>query len=199
MRLNLYFGGDAAAWWVDEIRIYNGTASPEWLYARGTFFKTPLGATWTGDADIALGDPDGAGGLPATIHFGGMTLASRPFDAVNEPIGGGKALPADARPFAPGGILHCSGILQMAPRAAEATLLRLGYRLSWRLDRTTGPDTGYSDVMKQAPEGILDEEPLAGSDGELIMFVAAFGDPKAVPMPFPADCPVPDQDVTPSP
>ncbi len=192
MRLNLYFGGDASAWWVSEIRIYNGSARGEWLSARGSFFKSALGSAWSGDQDIAMTDPEGVGGLPASVHFGGLTLASRPFDGINEPIVGGKVLPEDARPFGPGGVLHCSGILQMTPGRAEAALLGLGYRLSWRLDRTTGPNTGYAESMKSAPNGVIHEEPLPGSSGELIMFVAPFGDPNAVPIPFPSDCPVAD-------
>jgi hypothetical protein len=189
MRLNLYFDGDAGTWWVNEIRVYDGTANPGWLYARGTFFKTALGGTWSGDIDIPMTDADVAGRLPASVHFGGLTLASGRFDGVNEPFGGGIAVPPNARPFAVGGTLHCSGILQMTPKQAEATLLKLGYRLSWRLDRTTGPNTGYAEAMKDAPDGVLHDEPLPGTDGELIMFVAPFGDPQAVPVPFPADCP----------
>src|SRR4029078_12739275 len=90
----------------------------------------------------------------------------------------------------PGGVLHCSGVLQMTPARAEAALLGLGYRLSWPLARTTAPNRGYAEAMKTAPNGVIHEEPLPGSSGELIMFVAPFGDPKAVPIPFPSDCPV---------
>jgi len=192
MRLNLYFKSDATAWWVDEIRIYDGTAKPEWLTARGTFFKTPLGATWTGDQDVTMG---GSG----RVRFGGLTLASRAFDGINEPIGGGVPLPAGARPFAPGGVLHCSGILQMTPQAAQSTLLSLGYRLSWRLVRTTGPNTGYADIFREAPLGVIFQEPFAGDGGELIVFVAPAGDPKAVALPFPDDCPRADPNRTPPP
>jgi hypothetical protein len=194
MRLSLYFKGDAIASWVDEIRIYDGEVDGKWLTARGTFFKTPLGAQWTGDQDIAVADPNGQ---PARVHFGDMLLINHPFDGVNEPVGGGIVLPENARPFGIGGNLHCSGILQMSPQDAEVVLLKLGYRLSWRLMRTTGPATGYADMMARAPAGILIEEPTAGSEGELIVFVAPMGDPKAVPLPYPADCPVHDPNQTP--
>lgn len=196
MRLNMYFAGDATAWWVEEIRIYNGEPQGEWLEARGTYFKSALGAVWSGDQDVTFTDPRG---LPARLHLGGLTLAVRPFDGVKEPPGGGIALPENARPFAPGGVLHCSGILQMTPKQAEAVLLQLGYRVSWRLDTTTGPNTGFASVMKDAPAGIIHEEGLAGSDGSLIMFVAPFGDKNAQPVPVDADCPIADPNVTPPP
>ena len=196
MRMNLYFGGDATASWVEEIRIYDGEVAADWLTTRGTFFKTPLGGGWAGDQDITVPDPKGQ---PARIHFAGLTLVSRSFDGVNEPPGGGIAMPENATPFATGGALHCSGILQMAPKQAEATLLALGYRLSWRLVRTTGPNTGYAEIHKTAPDGVINTDGLAGSSGELIMFVAPFGDRGADPVPFPSDCPQSDPNLTPPP
>jgi hypothetical protein len=198
MRMNLYFGGDARSWWVDEIRVYDGTADPKWLSARGPLFRTPNGASWSGDQDISL-TGEGGGGQPATVHLAGLMLASRPFDGITEPIGGGVALPENARPFGEGGDLRCSGILQMTPVQAEATLLGLGYRLSWRLERTTGQNTSFSEIMAHAPVGIIIGEPLAGSSGELIVFTAPPGDPLAIPVPFPADCPRSDPNATPPP
>ena len=190
-RLYLYFGGDATSWWVDEIRIYNGAQQGEWLYATGQFFRSPLGTVWRGNLDIEMRDADHVGGTPARVHFGGLALASRPFDGVNEPPAGvGVVLGTADRPFGPGGPLHCSGILQMTPAQAEAQLLALGYSLSWRLDRTTGPNTGFAEPTKRAPAGVIIEEPSPGQDGELIVFVAPFGDERAVPIPFPDDCPV---------
>jgi putative zinc finger protein len=185
MRMNLSFAGDAASTWVEEIWIYDGEVAGDWLTARGTFFKTPLGGTWTGDQDIAVNDPSGQ---PARIHFGGLTLINRPFDGVKEPPGGGIKLPEHATPFGVGGELHCLGILQMTPKQAEAVLLKLGYRLSWRLVTTTGPNTGFASVLQDAPAGVINSDGLPGSEGELIMFVAPFGDPGAKPVPIPADC-----------
>lgn len=184
MRLNLYFGGDESSWWVSEIRIYDGKPRGEWVTWTGTWFRAPIGAAWTGDLELSA--PGG------TLHMGGLVLRSMPFDGVNEPVGGGIALPADARPFSKGGALYCSGILQLAPKEAELALLGLGYRLSWRLDTTTGPNTGFSEVMANAPAGVIHQEPLPGTGGELIVFVAPFGDPQAVPLPFPSDCPAVD-------
>ena len=196
MRMNLYWAGDATASWVNEIRIYDGEVSGHWLTAGGTYFKTPVGGGWTGDQDIVFAD---SSGRPARIHFGGLTLITRSFDGVKEPLGGGIALPENAQPFGVGGELHCRGILQMTPKQAEAVLLKLGYRLSWRLDTTTGPNTGFASVMQDAPAGVIESEGLAGSGGELIMFVAPFGDAHAKPVPFPADCLQADPNATPPP
>lgn len=189
MRLYLYFGGDESAWWVDEVRIYNGAANGDWLAARGIFFKTPLGAAWAGDQDIAMG--------PGVVHFAGMTLAMHAFDGVNEPPGGGIDLPENAQPFAAGGVLHCSGILQLPPLEAEKTLLALGYRLSWRLMTTTGPNTGFAEAMPRAPgRAVIMQEPPVGNSGELIMFAAPPDDPAAKPVPYPSDCPDPNRPAT---
>jgi hypothetical protein len=196
MRLNIYFAGDAQASWAEEVWIYDGEVAGKWLTARGTFFKTPLGAAWAGDQDITFQDPSG---LPARLHLGGLTLINHPFDGIKEPPGGGIKLPENARPFSPGGELHCSGILQMTPKEAEAVLLKLGYSLSWRLETTTGPNTGFASIVRDAPAGVIHTEGLAGSDGDLIMFVAPFGDKRANPVPFPADCPQSDPNLTPPP
>jgi hypothetical protein len=53
--------------------------------------------------------------------------------------------------------------------------------------------------MPHAPDGVIGEEPVPGSSGELIVFVAPFGDPQAKPLPFPSDCPVTDPNQTPPP
>jgi hypothetical protein len=197
-RLYLYFGGDATSWWVDEIRIYNGAKQAEWLSGKGPFFRTPVGAVWRGSQDIEMRDPDHVGGTPARVHFGGLALVSRPFDSVNEPPGGvGIVLDERDRPFGPRGALHCSGILQMTPTQAEIELSSFGYSLSWRLDTTTGPNMGFAEAHKHAPAGVIIDEPLPGSNGELIVFVAPFGDERAVPIPFPDDCPASDPNAPP--
>ena len=99
----------------------------------------------------------------------------------------------------PGDHRGCSGILPMNPKQAEAVLLKLGYRISWRLDTTTGPNSGFASEMQDAPAGVINSEGLGGSGGELIMFVSPFGDAEAKPVPFPADCPQPDPNATPPP
>ena len=57
----------------------------------------------------------------------------------------GMAVGENDRPFASGGKLHCSGILQMTPaRTRRRRCSSLGYRLSWRRITTTGPNTGLA-------------------------------------------------------
>jgi Putative zinc-finger len=199
MRVSLYFGGDATSWWVSEIRAYDGNAVPKakWMTATGTWFQSPIGQAWTGDIDVPL---KGEGtGISGRLHLAGATIATGAVDNVNEPLGGGQAVGENDRPFAAGGRLHCTGILQMAPRDAEAALLGLGYRLSWRRLTTTGPNTGYAEAMPHAPDGVISEEPVPGGEGELIVFVAPFGDKQARPLPYPSDCPVMDPNQTPAP
>jgi len=75
MRINLYFNADPSGWWVDEIRTYDGRPRGDWLYARGRFFQTPSGATWTGDIEVPLGDLDGRGTGPGILHLGGLRLS----------------------------------------------------------------------------------------------------------------------------
>jgi hypothetical protein len=188
MRLNLYFSGDGASAWIDEIWVYDGKPQGKWLTVKGPFATVPLRTFWSGDLDIAFPVPVGT--APGRLHLSGVALRSIPFDGVNEPIGGAAVvLDESARPFAPGGPLHCLGILQMPPEKAEAGLSSLGYKLSWRLMTTTGQTTGNAEPMARAPNGVIIDEGLPGSSGELIMFVAPFTDPLAKPLPAPTDCP----------
>jgi hypothetical protein len=190
MRLSLYFAGEGGMSWIDEIRIRDGKPQAEWRTVTGRFATAPLGAYWAGDLDVEF--PVAAGEPPAHLHLAGVALRSIPFDGVNEPVGvPGIVLDENARPFAAGGPLHCLGILQMPPKQAEAVLSSLGYRLSWRLETTTGPNTGFAEPMPRAPDGVIIAEGVPGSSGELILFVAPFDDPAARALPAPADCPVP--------
>jgi hypothetical protein len=192
MRINLYFGGDAGSWWVDEVRTYNGAARGDWLYARGRFFQSPLGTPWTGDVDVALEDHSGAGGTPASLHIGGAVLAVNPFDGINEPVGGGITLRAGQQLFEVGAPLHCAGIGQLHPRDAERVLLALGYRLSWRLITDVRGNGSYWHTRREAPDGYMrigTYGTMVGTEGELIIPVIAPGEPGAGPEPPPFDCP----------
>ena len=185
MRMNLYFTGDGSTTWINELRVYDGTSTPKWKTVTGRYAAVPLEATWTGDLDV---DFPGSNGGPAHLRAAGATIESIPFDAVTEPRGSAITLGQNDRPFAVGGALHCSGILQMTPQAAERTLLGLGYQVSWRLNTTTGANTGYAEPMAHAPAGVIIDEPVPGTHGELVVFVAPKGDPRAIAVPVPADC-----------
>jgi len=54
-------------------------------------------------------------------------------------------------------------------------------------------------VLARAPDGVITQEGLPGSGGELIMFVSPADDPMARPVPSPSDCPVADPNLTPPP
>lgn len=190
MRLDLYFTGDGASAWIDEVRIYDGKPQGKWLTATGRYAQAPMRAFWSGDLDIDF--PVAAGTAPGRLHLAGVALRSIPFDGVNEPVGGvAVVLDEHSKPFGPGGPLHCLGILQLPPKQAEAVLSSLGYKLSWRLMTSTGPNTGYAEPMARAPDGVITEDGVPGMSGELIMFVAPFADRLAKPLPAPADCPQP--------
>jgi hypothetical protein len=190
-RLNLYFAADASTWWIREISVYDGAANrqADWAtFPGGPWARTPLGSPFQGDLDLQGTSATG----PVELHLAGLRIAVRPDDHVTRPLGGGITLAENADPFMPGGTLHCSGILQLAPAEAQLRLLALGYRLSWRWDYATGTNTGYAEVRDTAPDAGWITDTAVGTSGELIVFVAdpnrPFGGP---PRGLPADCPSP--------
>jgi hypothetical protein len=183
MRLNFYFAADERDWWVSEVRTYDGRDPADWIYYKGVFFKRPLGQAFAGDIDVSSSLP-----FPGRLAFRDLRLAVRPQSSFVAPPGGGIVLASD--PFEPGGPLHCSGILQTTPAQAERTLRTLGYRLSWRYEYSTGPDSGYSEKRLTAPDGVITDSAF-GSSGELIVFVSPPHDPHSRLAAFPSDCPPP--------
>lgn len=186
-RLNLYFQADETSWWVDEVRVYDSVGpQPEWAgFPRGPHLRTPIGQPFTGDIDL-LGM--GRAG-PARLRIDGAVLAVAPQPSFVEPPGGGIVSKLD--PFAPGGPLRCSGILQLSPRDAERVLQANGYRLSWRFEYSTGPNTGYAEKVLEAPFIGFISHTAIGSDGELIVFVEDPARPMSPIATFPPDCPLP--------
>ena len=186
-RIDLYFKADAVSWWIDEIRVYDNVGpNPEWAsFARGPHLRTQLGAAFEGDIDL-IGQ--GRAG-PVRLRMDGVVLAVAPQPSFVEPPGGGVALRTD--PFESGGPLHCSGILQLSPREAEVALQGFGYRLSWRFEYSTGPNTGYGEKALKAPLVGFISGTAIGSDGEMIVFVEDPARPSRQAAAFPADCPPP--------
>lgn len=186
-RVNLYFKADAMSWWVSEVRVYDQSRpKQDWAtFPAGPYFRTRLGEPFTGDIDLV-----GAGRAgEVRLRITGAIMAVTPHPSFVQPPGGAGPLVSD--PFAVGGALHCSGVLQLSPRDAERALQSFGYRLSWRLEWSTGANTGYADVRLSAPDGYITGSAL-GSDGELIIFVADPARPfGGGPAPFPSDCPRP--------
>jgi hypothetical protein len=74
MRYYIYFSANATGWWSSEMRTYNGqTGLGDWLYYRGTFFQSPLGAAFHGDVDLtnAADDP-----YRGELHLHGVALST---------------------------------------------------------------------------------------------------------------------------
>lgn len=78
MRFFAYLRSDGSSWWSDELRIYDGGAQSDWLYAYGDFFRSPRGqpfqaVSWETTADSGTGNA--TNGLPGgQIHFGNLEL-----------------------------------------------------------------------------------------------------------------------------
>ncbi len=186
-RLNLYFKADAMSWWVSEVRVYDAVApKQEWAtFPPGPHFRTRLGDAFSGDIDLV---GQGRGG-PVRLRIDGAILAVAPHPSFVQPPGGAAPLASD--PFARGGALHCSGILQLRPADAERALMSFPYRLSWRFEYSTGPNTGYADPRLEAPRTGYISGTGIGSDGELIITVEDPNRPMMEAAAFPLDCPAP--------
>ena len=201
--LRIYFGfmADARSWWVNDIRVSDGVEVPsgKWaMFPPGPYFTTPLGQTWGGDIDLTGSGRTG----PVTLHMEGAAIRANPPRSFAAPPDGGIPLPAGSLPFAGGGKLHCSGILQMTPRNAHAALLSMGYRVSWRLLSMTAsgsnanqpPGLGIAvdewEFRLEPPDGTITDPGIPVSDdGAVVMSVVPFGHADAGPPPVPADCP----------
>jgi hypothetical protein len=198
-RLSMYFAADQTSWWIREVRVLDGASgnAPDWATFRGgPWARTALGAGYSGELDLGGSSPTG----PVSLHLGGLRIAVAPQDPTRHPPVGGIVLqergdPAvDGNPFEAGGPLHCSGILQLPPKAVELQLLARGYTLSWRWQYATGSNTGYSEGRTTAPDTGWISDALVGSSGELIVFVEDPDRPMirgmTGPLPLPSDCPV---------
>lgn len=62
MRIYIYFASDGTDWWATEIRTYDGSPGGEWIEMPGEYFRSPLGAAYTGDLDLSA------------LHIHGLTL-----------------------------------------------------------------------------------------------------------------------------
>jgi hypothetical protein len=72
MRLFVYFASDGRDSWATEIRTYNGKPQGDWVAYLGTFFRAPLGSSFTGDLDLA----DAKSGT--SLHLRGVQLSTHP-------------------------------------------------------------------------------------------------------------------------
>ena len=169
-----------------EARAYDNVGpNPDWAMLAGLVGRQPLGQPFRGDLDLS---GDGRSG-PVHVQITGAVLAMSPQPSyIDPPIGGG---PLATDPFAVGGRLHCSGILQLPPIEAERELAARGIRLSCRFEWMTGPNAGYADKRLHAPATGWISSTALGSDGELIVAVEDPKRPMSDPIAIPADCPPP--------
>jgi hypothetical protein len=177
VRLNFHFGGDATSWWVEAVEALDGRQKSDWAATKGTFFRTPLGRTWSGNVDIPLQDTANGGSSGVLLHVDALQLAIASRQRTARPnVDAPKLVKGNV--FAPGGPLHCSGIFQMTPADAHAMLLKLGYSVSWRFLRD-----GFSEVRATPPDGVIFDGGLTGTSGEIIMFVVPAADLPTAPDP----------------
>lgn len=102
MRVNIYFGGDASQWWIDEIRTYDGTSqSPDWLFYGAPEIRAPIGQPWVGNVNLTSIGSSQPGRGPGTLHFGALRLASIPRNGVNVPPDGPILVPIPTEAPAP--------------------------------------------------------------------------------------------------
>jgi hypothetical protein len=178
MWLYLYFASDGTDWWVSQVRTRNGLEPADWIFYDGPFFRTPLGAAYSGDVDLSSPGPP-----PGRIRIPGLTLTVQPLTLAEmyaAPPGGG--IVATSNPFEPGGPLYCSGILLLPPAQVHERLLALGYRVSYR---QAAADPGR-DARIRPPVGTVESADV-GRYGDIVVFVYV-----SVPSPtMPADCATP--------
>jgi hypothetical protein len=74
MRLYMYLNADATQWWSAQIRTYDGTPGDgsQWVYYYGDFFRSAIGATFTGNVDLTSSDSDNGG--VGKLHFENLRL-----------------------------------------------------------------------------------------------------------------------------
>jgi hypothetical protein len=71
MRLNIYFKSDGVDWWSDEIRVYDGQPTGDWVTFTGDFFRMPLDQPYRGDLRLEGADRRGQ---PVALRFDGLGL-----------------------------------------------------------------------------------------------------------------------------
>ena len=76
MRLNLYFGGDATAWWVDEVRIYNGAHRRRVALRQGDLLQDAARGGVGRRPGHRHDRPRRRGWDAGGVHLGGLTLAA---------------------------------------------------------------------------------------------------------------------------
>jgi hypothetical protein len=87
--------------------------------------------------------------------------------------------------------LACTGILQQPPAIADVRLKSLGYKVDWRWQFATGPNTGQSQVVGGPPEEGYISGTAPGPVGTIVVFVEDPSNPSMPKLERPATCLLP--------
>ncbi len=199
--LILTFRGDGPDWSLEQVELWRSGAGRFRQLVGSPAIVGGTGGDPGVDAAIPLrtlnGDVEGGRivfrGLRATVMAIGVEPPVPPFP--------GKARVPDERPadpLGPHGLLTCSGLLQAeTPLEAEALAAKLGWGIAWRIRWSGDGGAVFERDEVQPQEGTIIDATIMEATGEapnaVLLVVAAPGDPLAVPMPVPNDCPVPGE------
>lgn len=183
-------------WRVKGVQVSDG-ATGALRDAQGPFVGASLGDGRVGNVDLDITDATRARvTIVGHLHFSDLALNVAPAPAVGPTFG--VPPPPVGKPLDPIAALRCSGLLQRTPKEVAETLIGLGYVATWTIQRTDPNGEVTATPATEVPDGTIIAEPTLGADGVLQFVVAPPGDPAAIPLGVPADCPTTDTNVTPA-
>jgi len=150
--LLIEFRANDSHWWVSRVRARDRD-SREWTKFEGPLFRTPIGATFRGDADVKASDGQGV------LKLTGIELQAFAPGSVPSAIADCRPAidPDDAdgvEPLDAGQPLAGTGIQDMTPKQARGLLLELGICHTFRYVYNYADDPmggGYSEVWCDVP------------------------------------------------
>jgi hypothetical protein len=137
------------------------------------------------------------GTIGAAMGVGALEArpAAPPADARLDVLPANPANPANAgngrKPAQFGDELACTGILQQPPAIADVRLQSLGYKVDWRWQFATGPNTGQSQVVEGPPQDGYISGTAPGPSGTIVVFVEDPTNPSMPRLERPATCLLP--------
>jgi hypothetical protein len=87
MTLVMHFAANAHTWWVSEIVASDGRTGPSgWIYFEGPFFERPIGASFSGTAELS--SVRSTYGATGTLSFGKFDLSAFADGSTHNPVAG---------------------------------------------------------------------------------------------------------------
>lgn len=87
MTLVMHFAANARTWWVSEIVASDGRTDPSgWIYFEGPFFERPIGASFSGTAELS--SVRSTYGATGTLSFGKFDLSAFADGSTHDPVAG---------------------------------------------------------------------------------------------------------------